>query len=403
MKFIKNAFKVIIKFFLRVLPTKKGRVLFVSFNGHYSDSPKAICEEIYKLNRTLQLVWLVEKSHMRDLPEYVKCIDISDDFARTYYKSTARVIIDNDNMGITLSSEKFFDKICFKLLPHLLKKKNQKYYTTWHGTPLKRMGRDVDGSNIIDYNDCANTTMILGNQFAFDIMSNIMFGKVKAVLIGTPRNDILFKCEKKVVDLRKKIGLPLDKKIIMFAPTFRSDDGECKGRNVLRSGVNQLKEIDFTALFETLCEKFSGEWAIVCRFHYFVEKMVDWESLQREYPNQIINGNLNDDMAEYLACTDVLLTDASSSMFDFMLTKKPCFLFFPDLKRYRNIERGFYTPIESLPFSTAETFGKLIENIKGFDEKSYTENVEKLICEFGYVDDANSSERIAKYILNELK
>ena len=59
--------------------------------------------------------------------------------------------------------------------------------------------------------------------------------------------------------------------------------------------------------------------------------------------------------------------------------------------------------LHALLIDHIKDFDKLIENIKGFDEKSYTENVEKLICEFRYVDDANSSERIAKYILNELK
>ena len=108
-------------------------------------------------------------------------------------------------------------------------------------------------------------------------------------------------------------------------------------------------------------------------------------------------------MAEYLACADVLLTDASSAMFDFSLTKRPCFLYFPDLEYYENKERGFYMPISSLAFPVATTFAGVLRQIEGYDEQAYLEKVDKQMEDFGYVDDEQSSQRIIEFILEELQ
>ena len=91
------------------------------------------------------------------------------------------------------------------------------------------------------------------------------------------------------------------------------------------SGVFQLKALDIDALLSTLGEKFGGEWCFVFRSHNLVMKAIQNESLGIH--SDIINGNRFPDMAEYLAVSDALLTDYSSSMFDYMLTKRPTFLY----------------------------------------------------------------------------
>ena len=123
--------------------------------------------------------------------------------------------------------------------------------------------------------------------------------------------------------------------------------------------------------------------------------------MEEKYGGKIINGNKNDDMAEYLACTDFLITDASSSMFDFALTGRPCALYFPDLKNYQGKERGFYIPIESLPFPCAETFLNFIEVVKDFDKVQYSQKIAKMMEEFGYVEDENSAKKVAEFVLSE--
>ena len=126
--------------------------------------------------------------------------------------------------------------------------------------------------------------------------------------------------------------------------------------------------------------------------------------MKKRYPGKIINGNLNDDMAEYLACADILITDASSSMFDFALTGKPCFLYFPDVEHYDKVERGFYFDIQrDLPFPLSVNFDELCEQIQSFDEEKYAVGIKELLENIGNIDDGNSSKRVVEYIVEHIK
>lgn len=389
---------LIMKLYFRTLKIEKERIIFTSFEGHYSDNPKYIAHALNDIDSSKEIVWLVKKKYMINVPHEFKKVDI-DSLEAEKYRQTAAVIVDNvyGRQGYANHKESknsIYDKIF--MLTH--NKKGQKVYTTWHGTPLKRMGRDQNGNEVCDF-VCGNITMLGGNQFTLDVMNHLTFGKMKLELLGTPRNDILFSKENDREILCRKLGLPTNKKIVLFAPTFRNDGPDTSGRNVMRSGINQLDEIDFMRLFDTLSIKFGGDWVFVCRFHYHVEEMVKWEQLDNAYPGRIINGNEYDDMSEYLTCTDVLITDASSSMFDFSLTYRPCFLFFPDVEHYRNEERGFYMNIEELPYPLADNFEDLLKNIKNFSSDDYSKENKKLLEKIQSVDDENSSKRVAEYIL----
>lgn len=384
-------------------PVQKNRILFTSFNGHYSDNPKYISRKIHELDPSLEQVWLVSPRYLSDLPEYVKAVDINDADQVSYYRGTAGVIVDNVYGGKEdyLTQNSFLRKLLFRIWGFLKNKKGQSVFTTWHGTPLKCMGRDQIGSNLLDFS-CPNTTMILGNQYTLDIMRHLTFEKIPMALLGTPRNDPLFSSREETLRIKEKLGLPKDKKIILYAPTFRSD-GDVMNTNIHRSGLDQISQMDPERLFAALSERFGGDWTLVCRFHYHVEAQVDWDRLEKEHPGSFINGNQHDDMAQYLACADVLLTDASSSMYDFALTGRPCLLYFPDLEHYANQERGFYTPIEELPFPTAVDFEQLLHTICEFDEVRYHTGIDQMLRDYGFVDDRNSSERIAKYIIAAIK
>lgn len=381
-------------------PVKKDRWVFTSFQGHYSDNPKAVSQKLHDLAPDKEIVWLVDKKFLPALPDYVTGVDIHTPAAEKY-RASAEVIVDNvyAERGYTLFGRGFGVK-CKKALIaffYKTKSKKQRLYTTWHGTPLKRLGKDQVGSNVSGF-VCGRLAGLMGNRFTAEIMENINYGKMKTVVLGSPRNDLLFSIEG-VEERKKKLGLPTDKKIVLFAPTFRNDGKDVYDQNVQRSGLNQLQEMDFNRLFAALNEKFGGEWVLVCRFHYHVEKLVDWAALGERYGDRIINGNAHDDMAEYLSCTDVLLTDASSAMFDFSLTKRPCFLFFPDLENYEGKERGFYMPVESLAYPVSRSFEGLLENISAFNQGEYITKVEKQNEEMGFADDENSSKRVVEYIL----
>ncbi len=384
----------------RLAPIHPQRLVFTSFGGHYSDNPKYISQKIHELAPEKEIVWLVKNQYRDLLPDYVTAADIDNAAEATAYRGSARILVDNvyGEKCTQLDTNGASASLLFRLNSLLRNKRGQDVVTTWHGTPLKCMGRDQVGSHILKFS-CPHTTMALGNRYTLDIMQHLTFDKINMELLGTPRNDLLFASQEQRDQIKARLGLPMDKRVLLFAPTFRSDSDGLHDKNVARSGLNQLQAMRPEELFRALTDRFGGDWVLVCRFHYHVEALVDWEALQDAYPGQIINGNLHDDMAEYLACTDLLLTDASSCMFDFALTKKPCLLLFPDLEYYKTRERGFYTPIEQLPFPTATDFDGLLDAVRTFDTAAYTDGVERMLNDYGYVDDADSSERIAKYIL----
>ena len=387
------------KLIYKVIPTKNERVLFTSFDGHYSDNPRSISELLHNLDPTIEISWMLEKRYFDQAPDYIKKVEKGSALA-DYYFSTAGYLVDNSfgNNFCMLNNLGIKARIKFEIIKFFKFKRNQHTFSTWHGTPLKKMGRDQIGFNVYKF-ESPSTEMLLGNKYTLDIMQNISFNKIEMKLMGSPRNDILFEQDRSKIDaIKSKIGLPLDKKIILFAPTFRSDSTDGMNKNILRSGINQLNEFDINELLSNLKQKFGSDWVLVCRLHYYVEEMIDWKNLKDEYGDKVINGNKFDEMSEYLLCTDLLVTDASSSMFDFAITKRPCLLYFPDLEFYEEKERGFYVSLNELPYSVATNFSEFQSNIFNFDQVEFSKGVDNMMNKFGYVDNEFSSSTIANYI-----
>lgn len=378
-------------------------VVFTSFNGHYSDSPKAISEALHSLDPNIPIIWLVSADQMKAVPSYVSVFDINSTVAEKV-RNRAKVLVDNVfcDSSTNLIGTDFVNRALFLIKTFLKTKKTQKRYTTWHGTPLKKMGCDQIGSSIVGFS-CPNTTMILGNSFTKEVMERITFGNIPIKLLGCPRNDNLFHDSPDIMELRKtELGLPTNKKVLLFAPTFRSD-GEINNENVYRSGISQLEMMEIPKLLDAFRDKYSGEWVLVCRFHYHVDSKIDWEDLHTRFNGKIVNGNTYPDMSYYLACADALITDASSCMFDYMLKRKPCFLFFPDLEYYSTVERGTYFDVGELPFPSSKSFEDLLDAVANFDAITYKTNCDAFLHRIGNCDDGQASIRVGEMIIRDIK
>lgn len=384
----------------KISPIKKNRVVFTSFAGHYSDSPKNIFNKMYEKNHKLEYIWLVDKKNSANIPKFAKTIEFGT-LKAAYYSGSAHILIDNvyGYKYCELKSNSFIAKVVFKIFGWLNTKKNQYLYSTWHGTPLKKIGRDQKNLTVID-NKCKNTIMILGDNHTVKIMKNLLYNRIECKLIGCPRNDILYSDNDNKNEIKEKIDLPLNKKIILFAPTFRSGTGE-KNKDIARSGINQINEMNFDLLFSTLNKRFNGDWVLVCRFHYHVANLINWEEIEKKYNGTIINGNKSDDMSEYLACADILVSDLSSCLLDFMVTNRPAFSYFPDYDYYANEERGLYYPLEKLPFPFSKDFEGFISNIQNFDENKYKKRIKEIEKEFGFELSPNATEKVVDYILKD--
>jgi CDP-glycerol glycerophosphotransferase len=178
------------------------------------------------------------------------------------------------------------------------------------------------------------------------------------------------------------LGIPNDVKIVAYMPTFR-DTGRVDCYNV-----------NFESLTKTLEAKFGGKWVIVVKVH---PKIKRFSKKIFNFSENVVDASEYPDAQELLSAIDVCITDYSSCIFDFMLTRRPGFIFATDIEIYNN-ERGFYYPLESTPFPIATTNEELANNILNFDEKKYKSNVEEFLKEKGCIEDGHSSERVVDLI-----
>ena len=367
----------------RFRPIKENTVFFDSFHGRYSDNPKYISEKLHEMAPNVKIVWSCA-GQMKNWPDYIETVGFR---SKVYYEyvNTAKVVVDN-HTGLR---EFGFRKRRYVLLEKFAKRNGQLCISTWHGTPLKKIGRDILPTPR-DYMPTSANYMAAGCQYTADMLSQAFcFEKSKIMMCGTPRNDLLFKQNIEVDKLKEKLGLPLDKKVVLFAPTYRDH---------VEAGIKQLELLDIPALLQKLDDHMGAEYVFVTRVHHYVLDRIQDEKLLKTLKERAIDGNVGDDMAEYLACTDVLITDYSGSLFDFAITGKPCFLFVPDKAEYLR-DRGLYLDFDDLPFPMAEKFDDLLGAIEKFSPKAYGEAVDAFQTRIGNVEDGQASLRIVEEIL----
>lgn len=361
------------------MPIDKKKVLFSSYYGRgYSDSPKAIAEALLQSGADVKLCWLVKsEEEAATLPSGVTPVDQNNALARIMAYSTSRVWVDN----------------CRKYVPH--KRKGQVYMQVWHGFALKMIEADAPQALEDEYirgskNDSAMTDVIVsGSGFMSGLYRNSFWYDGEVAELGTPRNDIFFgdacvALEKKV---RSALKLPAGRRLALYAPTFRADQN---------LGCYTL---DAQRLLSACERRFGGQWTVLIRLHpniagksaglfpYDGEKLVDATA----YP----------DMQELLAGADLLITDYSSSMFDYALTGKPCVRFALDVESYTR-ERNFYFPLTELPFPMARSNDELEELILRYDQDQWSGKWEQFKSDNGFREDGQASVRCARWILDRL-
>lgn len=360
-----------------LLPIKQNKIVASSFYGKgYSDNPKAIFEALRKRGEELDLVWVTKPGQEDTLPDGVRPVKYGS-LRRIYELSTAKVWIDNCRKGA------------------LRKRRGQYYLQTWHGLALKRIEKDAATKLDDEYTpyairDSKQTDVIVSNCAHMTRVYKTGFWYDGAVLeTGSPRNDMLFSDP---APLRKKVrdamGLPEDRKLVLYGPTFRADhslDAYC---------------LEADGLLCALRDRFGGEWTLLVRLHPVVEALSN--QVFTYDGKQVCNATPYPDIMELLAACDCVITDYSSLMFDFALTGRPTFQFATDLQAYL-ADRNFYFPLSGLPFPCAESNDALCANIRTYDEAAQKERWETFNKDFGLVDDGKASERCADLILAQVK
>lgn len=354
------------------LPIKKNKILFFSYYGNqYGCNPKYISQYLVQNNLGYKIIWAFTKPEKYNVPGILKVKYYS--FHFFYELCTSKVIITNYRM-ITL----------FK------KRKNQLYIQTWHSSlRLKTIEKDALSSlpphyiqmaqQDSQYIDC----LISGCKFSTDIFKSSFWYNGLILECGTPRNDLFFSKELNLkIKITDKYNIPQDDKLVLYAPTFR------------QSYNLEYYNIDYINLKEVLHNRFGHEWTILVRLHPHL----------RQYSQQLLHGKQTidvtsyDDIQELLAASDILISDYSSLIFDFALTKKPCFLYVPDLNEYIQKERDLYFDINQLPFIKSSSNNDLLSAISTFNEKKYLSELTVFNNSIGSYENGDACKKIAEYI-----
>ena len=360
------------------LPIDKNKVVFSSYYGRgYSDNPKAICEAMRKANSKAKLVWLCKnEKEAATLPEGVIPCPY-DSAKRVWQLAPARVWVDNCRK---------YDRF---------KKKGQYYLQTWHGFPLKRIEKDALEALAPDFEkgaikDSAMTDLLLSNSgFVTETLRRCFWYDGEIAEYGSPRNDVFLTPDPATdIKVRDAYNLPHDRKLVLYAPTFRADHSV------------EAYRIDAEMLAASLERRFGGEWSVLIRLHPNVAK--DSEGLFPYDNNRIINATMYPDMQELLCASDMLITDYSSSMFDFALGGKPCVRFALDLDAYMG-DRNFYFDYDEIPFPYATSNEAMKKLIEDFDIETYNTARDEFYKRLNIHEDGRASQRCAQWIEDKLK
>ncbi|WP_251132773.1 CDP-glycerol glycerophosphotransferase family protein [Exiguobacterium sp. s56] len=358
----------------RIFPIKRNKIVLCSYFGKdYGDNSKYIAEEIINKGLDYDMVWLLDKNLVDDnsLPLQIRPVKYGS-IKSIYEMATASVWIDNARQ------------------PYYVRKRKRQYYIqAWHGSPaLKKIEKDAETSLSVNYVnqaklDSKKADLFLSNcKWYSELVKSSFWYEGEILECGSPRNDILFFENKKTQDkIRNSFNFSNDIKIALYAPTFRTD-----------YSLDAYK-LDYEKFVDKLNEKFGGEWKVIVRLHPNIQHKAEQLLLK----DNIVNGSNYGDLQELLSIADVIVTDYSSLMFDFVLKRKPCFLYAVDVEEYKK-DRDFYFSFNELPFTLSKNNEELINAIEKFDNQKYLENIEKFLMEIGSVEKGTASKMVVQRI-----
>jgi CDP-glycerol glycerophosphotransferase len=316
-------------------------VLFDNFKGGpYGDSPWAIHREMLDRGLDVEHLWAVRGPHVAMPPSARPVLFGSAEWHEALARS--RYVVGSTHFP-----------------PWIRRREGQVIVQTWHGTPLKRIGFDFDNAHLAgeDYlseieREAPHWSLLLSpNRFSTPLLRRAFRYQGEVLESGYPRNDLLYAADReKTADaVRRRLGLPPDKKVVLYAPTWRED------RRRFNGGV----ALDLCLDLDHARRELGRDHVLLIRPHtHVVEKVPNagdgfvWDVAS--YP----------DVTELFLVADVLVTDYSSLMFDFAHTGRPMLFFTYDLEWYRDTLRGFYLDFEReapgpLLSTSAEVVGAL--------------------------------------------
>ena len=355
--FVQKTYRIVLNLVFRLwgkfIKTDDTCVLFVSFMGmKFNDSPKAIYDymkghpEYQKYN----CIWAFE--HPERFPELNTVKIDSFQYFKTALKAKYWVTNTNIERGLNF------------------KKEDQIYLNTWHGIALKHIGNDCPGRK--DYDFSTINFLVVSGKYDEKIWKSAFHANEKSYLrSGMPRNEILWHIDNQMKsEIKKKLGISADKKVILYAPTWRESSNGGKSYDIKPpiNFINWKKELE-------------KEYIILFRAHHQTTRV-----LNVEFNDFIRDASLYPAVNDLMIAADILITDYSAIAFDYSILCRPIICFAYDYETYLR-DRGTYFDIDEVyPSKSCRNETEVLNKIKemNYDEEcTKTRKFRDMFIEYG--------------------
>ena len=385
------------RYLLRGIAVKKEpkTIFFASFEGQsYTDSPRAIYEYCLQSPdfQDYQFIWrLLDENNAGTLAQNprTRVVSTERDYLRALHCAGYWVLNYREDVGA-------------------VPRKNQVFMQCWHGTPLKRLGCDLQeistamnthAEQRVKYRREARKLryFLSPSPFASDCFCSAFdmkaLGKAHTLVeTGYPRNDYLTRhTPQEVQAVKAALGIEHEtRKIILYAPTWRDDQ--------FRAGIGYTYDLGLD--FDLLREQLGREYLILFRAHYLVRSAFDFA----RYADFVRDVSDYSDIGRLYPLADLLITDYSSVFFDYAILRRPMLFYMYDLANYRDALRGFYLDLAELPGPVLANQTALADAIQGLCAADWQgEKYQDFYARFNPFDDGNASQRAAKILLGDEK
>jgi len=312
--------------FMRMMPLRGNVTLFESHMGRsISDSPGSISRELHRQIPSMKQVWSVaNKANTWNVEDETV---IRGSIKYLWNLATAKYLVDNQTLPV-----------------YFKKREGQIYLQTWHGIPLKTMGFDEPSikrsskqqqqlfRKRVGYWNYLN---VPSDYFASTFVPAYEFSE-KMIRGGLPRNDALVDGIIDQDQAREKLGINTDRKVVLYTPTFRN-----RGRTTLGLDINSW------------VEDLGQDTILLVRAH-----SLNRIRIPKHLSGVVVDVSDIDDVNLLYLASDMMITDYSSTMFDYSLVDKPIILYVYDYDEYVGNLRGTYFDLrENAP-------GELVNNME---------------------------------------
>jgi CDP-glycerol glycerophosphotransferase len=351
-------------------------VVYHSFEGRFSDNPRALYAVLSERLPKADHVWLADPAQGESFPDGVETVAWSSPECIRALEA-ADLFVANTHTDLEWR-----------------KREGATYLQTWHGTPLKRIHHDVlwaPGGRLQRLDrDVAQWDLLLSPNPVSTPRLRGAFGFRGEVLeSGYPRNDVLSAPDRdgRRERLRAELEISPGATAVLYAPTWRDDAVFAEGG----------KDFELALDLDAFEARLGGEQVMLLRLHYLLTGRM--RAAGRAAVRDVSSWP---DIADLYLAADVLVTDYSSTMFDFAVTGRPQLFFTYDLDDYRDRLRGFYFDLEAVaPGPLLATNEALLEALADLPAlaAAHAERYTDFRGTFCSLEDGRASERVADRLL----